>query len=743
MEKGEKKQLILEGLDCANCAAKIEASVGKLDAVLHASMHFPTRTLFIETLPDSDMSAVLRQTSHVILTLEPDVVIREKTGLSATGAANKAGAADTAGAANTAGAADTAGASDKAGAANAVDASDAGNPGLPGSGEYVRLGLGVLLFLVGIAFHFNGRVEFGLFLVSYLLIGGEVVWQAVRNILRGQVFDENFLMGVATVGAFAIGQYPEGVAVMLFYKIGEFFQKMAVNHSRKSIAGLMDIRPDYANLKTGDNLTRVSPDQVAIGGIILVKPGEKVPLDGRVLSGYSLLDSSAITGESLPKEVGPGDEILSGTINRNGLLTIEVTKGFGESTVSKILDLVQNASMHKAPTENFITKFARYYTPAVVFIALGLAVIPPILLGDGSFSSWIYRALIFLVVSCPCALVISIPLFGGIGGASKHGILMKGSNYLEALNAVDMIVFDKTGTLTKGVFSVTKIHDGSGTGGKELLETAAYAECHSTHPIAASILNAYGKEPDRRLIESHEELSGYGTKVVVGGREICVGNASLMKMVGIGYPEPDEIGTLVHVAIDGAYAGYLLISDEIKEDSASAIRLLKEMGIRRIVMLTGDNQATGDRIGNLLGVDAVYANLLPHQKVEQLELLQNQRTGRAKIAFVGDGINDAPVLSRADVGIAMGGLGSDAAIEAADIVLMTDEPMKIVSAIRIARKTRQVVWQNIAFAFGVKGLVLLLGAGGLATMWEAVFADIGVALIAIFNAIRVLHVKHV
>nr|MDA8221281.1 heavy metal translocating P-type ATPase [Desulfitobacterium hafniense] len=604
----------------------------------------------------------------------------------------------------------------------------------------IQLGIGAALFFAAILAELPFWVEFGIFFVSYVLVGGEVVLKAVRNISKGQVFDENFLMSVATIGAFAIKQFPEGVAVMLFYQVGELFQNMAVNRSRKSISALMDIRPDYANLKVGEDIKRLSPEEISVGDIIVIKPGEKVPLDGKVIEGMSMLDTSAITGESVPREVEPGNEILSGTINKNGLLTVEVTKEFGDSTVSKILDLVQNANSRKAPTEQFITKFSRYYTPVVVFVALAMAVVPPLVVSGATFSDWIYRALVFLVVSCPCALVISIPLgfFGGIGGAAKNGILVKGSNYLEALNNVDTIVFDKTGTLTKGVFKVTKIVTLGHESEENLLEYAAFAESYSNHPIAISILKAYGREINKGEIQDYDEISGHGIKVSVKGKRILAGNKKLMAKETIKYDVVDEAGTVVHVAIDGNYAGYIVISDEIKDDAQKAIKELKGIGVRKLVMLTGDNKLVGEAIGHQLGLDEVHAELLPDQKVEKLELLEKQKKTKGKLLFVGDGINDAPVLARADVGVAMGGLGSDAAIEAADIVIMTDEPSKLVNAIKIAKRTRSIVWQNIIFALGVKAIVLVLGAGGIATIWEAVFADVGVTLIAVINAMRVM-----
>jgi Cd2+/Zn2+-exporting ATPase len=610
--------------------------------------------------------------------------------------------------------------------------------------EIARLAVGGLLFGAAVLLDLGSWLELTLFLASYVIVGGDVVLRAVKGILRGQVFSEHFLMSVATIGAFFVGAYAEGVAVMIFYLVGELFQDMAVDHSRKSISSLMDIRPEYANLKEGSELNRVSPEEVRVGDIIVIKPGEKIPLDGRVIDGCSTVDTSALTGESVPRDLEPGKEALSGFVNKNGVLTVEVTKEFGESTVSKILDLVQNASSRKAPTENFITKFARYYTPVVVFGALALAVIPPLVIPGAAFSDWLYRALVFLVVSCPCALVISVPLgfFGGIGGASKRGILVKGSNFLEALNNVEAVVFDKTGTLTEGVFEVTAVNSLNGFDEEELIRYAAYAESYSNHPIASSIAAAYSFDIDKAKISRHQEIPGQGVKVRVDGKEVLTGNARLMAIEGIEYGDAEEFGTVVHVAIDKIYAGNIVISDKVKGDAGAAIRELKALGIGKIVMLTGDLKAVGEKTGNQLGLDEVYSELLPADKVEKIESMEIKKSGKGKIVFVGDGINDAPVLARADIGIAMGGLGSDAAIEAADIVIMTDEPSKVATAIKIARKTRGIVIQNIVFALGIKAVFLILGAFGVATMWEAVFADMGVAIIAIFNAMRVMNTKN-
>lgn len=611
--------------------------------------------------------------------------------------------------------------------------------------KIARIVLGMLLFLVALVFDFTEWLDFGLYLISYILVGGEVIINAVKKILKGQVFDEHFLMSVATIGAFAIGQFAEGVAVMLFYQVGEFFQDLAVNNSRKSIKALMNIRPDYANLKTGDQITTVSPEEIHIGDFIVIKPGEKIPLDGIVASGKSLIDTSVITGESVPRDIEVGHDVYSGSINKNGLFVVQVTKEFGDSTVSKILELVQNASSKKAPTEKFITKFARYYSPVVVFAALALAIIPPLFIPGASWTDWIRRALVFLVISCPCALVISIPLgfFGGIGGASKRGILFKGSNYLEALNSVDTIVFDKTGTLTKGVFDVTKIVSVNPDGEQQLLKLAAHAEGFSSHPIAQSIIHAYGQEIDCSLMENYNEMAGHGTSVTVEGQEVLAGNGRLMTQEKIIFNEPDEIGTIVHLAVDRQYWGYIVISDEIKNDAVEAIQGLRDIGISQIMMFTGDSRTVGDKIGRQLGLDQVYSELLPDQKVDEFEKLKSLSDSRHKVLFVGDGINDAPVLARADIGIAMGGLGSDAAVESADVVIMTDEPSKIVTAIKIARRTKTIVWQNIAFAFIVKGIFLTLGAAGLSNMWEAVFADVGATVAAVFNAMRVLNVKNI
>jgi Cd2+/Zn2+-exporting ATPase len=688
----------LSGLCCPNCAGKIETEVRRIEGVTSADLDFISRKITIGVADKTRVPEVIRAASGIVRRIEPGIRV------SPGGGGEK-------------------------------------NKGRWKSRIYrLSQGLGAALFVLGLAAGAEPPLDLALFLACYVLVGWDVVFRALKNISRGQVFDENFLMGIATAGAFAIGEYPEGVAVMLFYQVGEFFQELALRRSRTSIASLMDIRPDFARIKTGETLRTVAPEEVAPGDLIVVKPGEKVPLDGRVREGVSALDTSALTGEALPRDVGPGGDILAGSINKSGVLVIEVTREFGESTVSKILELVQNAGNKKSPTEKFITKFARYYTPLVVFAALALAFLPPLLIPGAALADWINRGLVFLVVSCPCALVISIPLsfFGGIGGASKQGILIKGGNYLEALTNLDTVVFDKTGTLTKGIFTVTRIAPEAPWTAGDLLFYAAHAEYYSNHPVALSVRQAYGDEIDPRRITESEEIAGKGIRVRVNGRAVLAGNDSLLAAEGVVYDKPDVPGTLIHLVIDGAYAGFLVIADELKPDSKQAVRDLKSAGVRTVVMLTGDSRIAGEAAGRELGLDAVYAELLPQDKVARLEALEQNKTTRGRLVFVGDGINDAPVLARSDVGIAMGGLGSDAAIEAADVVLMTDEPSKLVTAVKIARKTRTIVWQNIVFALGVKGVILVLGALGIATMWAAVFGDVGVALIAVLNAMRAL-----
>lgn len=695
----QRFKLILEGLDCANCALKIENGIKGIDGINNATVNFSNKTMMIES--DWDKNAIIDMVREAVMKLEPGVTVLDKDG---------------------------------------EEVQDTGIMKKDLLRRWIRLIFGIIPFIIALLVESTFPIKFTLFLVSYFAIGVDVLKKAVNNITKGQIFDENFLMAIATIGAFIIGEYPEGVAVLLFYQIGELFQDMAVHRSRKSIANLMDIRPDFANLKTGEQVIKVSPTEVKPGDVIVVRPGEKVPMDGYIIEGQSTMDTSALTGESIPRDVKVGDEVLGGFINTNGLLWIEVSKPFGESTVSKILDLVENAGSKKAPTENFITRFARYYTPFVVFLALAMAVIPPLVMPSESFSDWIYRALIFLVISCPCALVISIPLsfFGGIGGASRRGILVKGGNFLEAMTEIDTVIFDKTGTLTKGIFAVTQINPIEGIGKSDLLHYAALAESHSTHPIAKSILHAYSGEIDGSQIKGYREIPGHGIVATTQDQEILAGNEGLMQSNNIEYKAIDAIGTIVYIAVNGQYMGNIVVSDELKTDAKKAVAELKGLGVKTLTMLTGDTRKVGEQVARELGLDKVYSQLLPHEKVEKLEAIAKGKTSKGKLVFVGDGINDAPVLARADVGIAMGGLGSDAAIEAADIVLMTDEPQKIVDAVRISRKTRRIVWQNIALALGVKGIVLLMGAIGLATMWEAVFADVGVALLAVLNSMRVI-----
>ncbi|OAA93743.1 heavy metal translocating P-type ATPase [Clostridium coskatii] len=699
-----KKEFILQGLDCAHCAAKIENKINEIPEIKNASVDFLSKKLKFELYDEKKFNNTVENIKSIVKRLEPDVkVIYEGNEKS-----------------------------------RKVEEPKEKSKKI---GDIISI-VGILIYITGIIFKFSFQVELTLFLFSYIAIGKDVLWKAVKNISHGQLFDENFLMCIASIGAFTIGQFPEAVAVMLFYKIGEYFQDRAVNNSRKSIADLMDIKPEFANVKTKSGLKKMKPEDVNIGELILVKPGEKIPLDGEIIEGKSMVDTSALTGESLPKEVGREDVVLGGYINENGVLTLKVTKSFKESTVSKILDLVENASSKKAPTENFITKFARYYTPAVVAFAIGLALLPP-LMGGESFSKWIYRALVFLVVSCPCALVISVPLgfFGGIGAASKNGILVKGGNYLEALNSIDTVVFDKTGTLTKGIFKVTQVKAFNGFTDEDVLKYAAFVESYSNHPIALSIVKQYNQDIDRNLIKDYAEISGEGIKAAIDGREIIAGNTRLMEKEKINYDISEVIGTVIHVALDKIYMGYIVISDEVKEDSKDTIRMLKDIGIKKTVMLTGDNKKIGEAIGYKLGLDEVHAQLLPDQKVEKLNDIITEKSSNRKMIFVGDGINDAPVLARADVGIAMGGIGSDAAIEAADVVIMTDEPSKIVTAIKIAKRTKKIVSQNIVFALGVKLVILVLGAVGIANMWEAVFGDVGVALIAVLNSMRAMKVE--
>ena len=609
--------------------------------------------------------------------------------------------------------------------------------------EIIKIVIALILFLIALIVPFkNQLINNGLFIISYLIVGFEIVLKAIKNIFKGKVFDENFLMAIATIGAFVIGEYPEAVAVMLFYQIGEAFQDYAVDKSRKSIISLMDIRPDFANIQRNGKIDKINPEEVNVGDIIVVKPGEKVPLDGIIVKGTSMIDTSALTGESVPKEVKEQDEILSGCINENGVLEVKVTKKFGESTASKILDLVENASSKKSKSENFISKFAKYYTPIVVVTAVLLAIIPPIILKGADWIEWIHRALTFLVVSCPCALVISIPLgfFGGIGGASKIGVLVKGSNYLEALSNTEIMVLDKTGTLTEGVFEVQQINP-IDISKEDLIKYATYAESFSNHPIAISLKNAYGKEIVDKEITETQELSGLGVRAVIDKESVLVGNEKLMKEKNIDYIKNEEIGTILYIAVNDKFAGTIVISDKIKTDAKETIDKLKKDNIKKIVMLTGDKRKVGESVAKELGINEVYAELLPSEKVEKVESLMKNKSENGKLAFIGDGINDAPVLAISDIGIAMGGLGSDAAIEAADVVLMTDEPSKIVDAIKISKKTMRIVKQNIIFAISIKLIVLILSAIGISNMWQAVFADVGVSILAILNALRVLHTR--
>ena len=713
--KSNECMLSIEGLDCPNCAAKVERKINTLEGIKEATVDFLGKKIVVlaDEISENELVELIQTEVDKIEDGVKVFVPKVQAGESSS------------------------------------EEEDTGK-------IKKKLLIGGVLFVLGI---FVPKTLFipklAVFLVSYLVIGGDVLLSAFKNILNGQVFDENFLMAIATIGAFVIGEYPEGVAVMLFYQLGELLQGIAVNNSRKSIVSLMDIRPDYANIKVGEGIKKVSPEEIKVGEIIVVKPGEKVPLDGKIVKGASTFDTSALTGESLPREAKAGDDVLSGFINKNGLIEIQVAKVFSESTVSKILYLMENAGSKKSKTENFITKFARYYTPAVVITALIVAIFPPLLIQGATFSDWIYRALIFLVVSCPCALVISIPLgfFGGIGGASRHGILIKGTNYLEVLNNLESVVMDKTGTLTKGIFKVTEVNAENNIKINDfennkteltkplLLKYAAHIEKFSNHPIAQSIVAEYENsvsKVDENVVKNFEEISGFGIKVNINNHQFLAGNSKLMNLENITFDKKENLGTAIYLAADGKYIGNILISDEVKEDSARAIKGMKENGVKEIVMLTGDNEAIGKNIAEKLGIDKVFTELLPNEKVEKLEEIYKTKSEKGKVAFVGDGINDAPVLARADLGIAMGGAGSDAAIEAADVVIMNDEPSKIVTAIKIAKKTKEIVWQNITVAFAIKIVVMALGLFGDATMWEAVFADVGVALLAVLNATRVL-----
>ena len=748
MEKKEIK-LILSGLTCANCANKIETRVNKLDGVKEANLNFTTSTLIIELDGSKEENDIILEAKGIVNKLEPEVKVynKDEKNINVENL-NRCTTGTCLAVENDIDKDNHNYNSNKHHGHTSHDHSHTHEHGHSHNHSYseqitlkenLRLIIGAIIFAIAMFLNKESVIAIVLFVVSYLLIGGNVILTAVKNILRGEVFDENFLMTIATLGAFFIGEYPEGVAVMLFYEIGELFQSYAVNRSRKSITSLMNIRADYANVIRDGKEEKVNPETINIDEVILVKPGERVPLDGVIIEGTSFVDTSALTGESVPREVSNGEDILAGFINTNGVLKIKVTKNFKESTVSRILELVENASNKKAPTEKFITKFARYYTPIVVFCAIALAVIPPLLIKDASFNEWLSRALIFLVVSCPCALVVSIPLglFAGIGGASKKGILVKGGNYLESLKDIDTVVFDKTGTLTKGIFKVTEINNVN-IDKNELIRVAAISESLSNHPIAQSIIKEYGKEVNSKELSDYEEISGHGIKASLEGLEVLVGNYKLMDKFNINYDSIDSIGTIVHIAINNEYKGNIVISDEIKEGSKDAIEGLKSIGITQTVMLTGDNKSVAEKVAELVGVDKVYSELLPGDKVEKVEEIIKDNKSKGKVIFVGDGINDAPVLARADIGVAMGGIGSDAAIEAADVVLMKDDPEALVTAIKVARKTNKILWQNIIFSLGVKVLVLALGAFGIANMWEAVFADVGVTVIAVINSTRCL-----
>ena len=700
-----KKELMLNGLTCAHCASVIDEKVKHIDGVKNSNLNFTNKKLSVEIDCDNE-EKIIKNIIDIINDTEPglDIQIEGQREIK----------------------------EDK------TQKSIKNNEKL----NLLKIIAGVIVFIFAFYEEIAGRenkYSLLIFLVAYLLVGSDVLYKALRNITKGRIFDENFLMSVATIGAIAIGEPSEAVGVMLFYKIGEYLQELAVGKSRKSISELMQIRPDMANLKLGNTIKVVNPEDVNIGDYIIVKPGEKVPLDGVVIEGSSMMDTSALTGESVLRTVKKGDNLLSGFINKNALLTVQVTKDFSESTASKLLDMVENASSKKSKTENFISVFSRYYTPIVVGLALLIAILPPIFMQGATFSEWIHRGLIFLVVSCPCALVLSIPLsyFSGIGVASKQGVLIKGSNYLEALRYVDTVVFDKTGTLTEGVFDVVKVKP-INISEDELIKFASIAEVNSNHPIAKSILNYYNKEIDLNKMEEYEEIVAHGIRVKYENNTILAGNEKLMASNNIKIEKSTDVGTVVYIAINNEFKGYIVIADKIKTDSEEAIRLIKEQGIKETVMLTGDNKEVANSVAKKLKLDKVFSNLLPNEKVEKIEELYKNKIAKEKIAFVGDGINDAPVLARVDVGIAMGGLGSDAAIEAADVVIMTDEPSKIAQGIKISKKTYKIVWQNIIFALGIKIIVMVLGATGIASMWDAVFADVGVALIAVLNAMRIM-----
>lgn len=700
MENVLKKELKLNGLNCANCAAKIEKEISNIDGVQKANVDFISKNLVIEIKNKNNAKDIINSAIKIVGKIRPDVVVTIKEN----------------------------------------EEADKEDMEEDNKKDLIKIGISFAIFLAANILKLPEPYNFILFFTSFLISGYEVILKAVKNIFNGNVFDENFLMTIATIGAFSIKQYPEAVAVMIFYDLGEYFEDKAVDHSRKSITSLMNIKPLFANIKMENGIKTISPKEVKIGDLVVVKPGEKVPVDGKVTEGSSFMDTSALTGESVPLGVNKGDAVLSGFINKNGLIVFKAEKEFEDSTVSKILELVQNAEGKKAKTENFITSFAKIYTPVVVFLAVAIAIFPPIFIKGAVFKDWLYRSLIFLVISCPCALVISIPLgfFGGIGGASKKGILVKGGNYLEALQKAEVVAFDKTGTLTKGIFSVTKVVPENNFTKNDVIKYAAYAESFSNHPIGTSILKYYNKEINKDEIKDYEEISGNGIKAKIFENDVAAGNNKLMLKEGVEYKEAEENGTVVYVAVNKKYAGYIVISDEIKEDSKKAVQDLKKLGIKKTIMLTGDRKKSAEAIGKEIGIDEVYFELLPDKKVENMERIKKEVSDSGKLVFVGDGINDAPVLRASDVGIAMGGIGSDAAIEAADVVIMTDEPSKIVDAIKIARKTNRVVTENIVFAIGVKIAIMILGVLGIATMWEAVFSDVGVALIAILNSMRAM-----
>ena len=741
-------KISLKGLDCANCANKIEVRVNELEEIKEANLNFSLGRMALSMSEETNKEDVLNKIKKIVNDLEPHVVVSEYKvskikKVNNTDALNHVHRVNKAQQCNDKKCCSLEHDHEHSHHNHSGDKDDehVHSHELKEGGIFkqnISLIIGIIGYVIAIILEDKGSISTILFLVSYIFAGGEILMIAFRNIIKGEVFDENFLMSVATIGALAIGEYPEAVAVMIFYQIGEVFQGYAVNRSRNSITSLMNIRADYANLITENGEKKVDPEEVKVEDIIMVKPGERVPLDGIVIEGNGSLDTSALTGESMPREININEEILSGSINLNSVIKVKVTKSFSESTISRILEMVENASSKKAPVEKFITKFCRYYTPIVVFSAVAVALIPPLLIKDAAFSTWVYRALSFLVVSCPCALVVSVPLglFSGIGGASKKGILVKGGNYIEALKNVDTVVFDKTGTLTKGTFKVTEINP-INISKEEVLKVAAIGESFSNHPIAKSIVSEYNKEINKEEVEKYKELSGYGIKALIEGKETLLGNYKLMMENKIQCEEVDSIGTVVYIAIEGIYKGNIIIEDEMKKDSKEAIKQLRTLGIKKIVMLTGDNKKVADKVGKQLGIDEVYGGLLPIDKVSKVEnLIESKSNG--KLIFVGDGINDAPVLARADIGVAMGGIGSDAAIEAADVVLMKDNPLSLIDAIKIGKKTSKILWQNIIFSLGIKIAVLILISIGVATMWEAVFADVGVTLIAVINSMRAL-----